>query len=78
MITLIGKSGCSKCAQVKNLLDKRGIEYQYKVLDELDTVERDKYVGIATQNGISGFPLFFDENDGSLTLKDILTSAGVK
>lgn len=62
MIRVIGKENCSRCAMVKNILNKKGIEYEYNLLDECENKE--EYIKMAIEEGKLSMPLII--KDGKL------------
>jgi glutaredoxin len=61
MYLLIGKENCSRCDMVKNILDNKNIEYQYVILDELETEEKNKYIKMAREMKKLEMPLIIKD-----------------
>lgn len=58
MITIYGKTNCPSCTLAKNILDAKGVEYEYKQLDVDFNV--DELVDLCSDLGIGflrSFPL---------------------
>jgi glutaredoxin len=62
MITLIGNTGCSRCAMVKNILESKGIEFNYILFETLDAEIQNEVMTKAVQNQLMNFPMAFDED----------------
>ena len=62
MIILVGNTGCSRCAMVKNILESKKIDFKYIIFDSLDNDTQDRVMKKATENGLMSFPMAFDEN----------------
>lgn len=71
MITIYGKINCASCTLAKNILDAKGVEYQYKQLDVDYTVE--ELVDLCSDLGIGylrSFPLII-ALDSQLSIEDL-------
>ena len=69
MITIIGKEGCSRCKTVENICEKRGIEYSYLEIDNMEN--RDEIVDMIVKQNKGMYPLLL-EGDKVLSLKEVL------
>ncbi len=58
MLDLYGAKGCARCDQVKSLLDKREIKYNYHNIEDEDT---NYYLDIIEQENNSMFPLIIKD-----------------
>ena len=56
MIKLIGKPNCSACKMSQTVLKNKGIEFEYKLLNELPQEEQDKYIKLAQENDMLSLP----------------------
>lgn len=62
MITIYGKSNCPSCTTAKNILDAKGVGYEYKQLDVDYTVHQ--LVDLCSEMGIGflrSFPLIVQD-----------------
>lgn len=71
MILLLGKEFCSACNMTKTILKNKGVEFEYKLLSELDDSDKNKYLNLAEEKGINNLPIILD-NDEIKTLKEVL------
>jgi glutaredoxin len=62
MILLIGTKNCSKCEMTKGILDKKEIEYEYKIINDLNKEDQLIYMNMAKEKGIAFFPLVIKDN----------------
>lgn len=70
MILVIGTQNCSRCGMIKNILTEKGIEYEYKLINEMLTEERDEYMDMAKAKNQMSFPLIIRENK-LITLQEV-------
>lgn len=71
MITIYGKTNCASCTQAKNILDAKGVEYEYKQLDVDFTIG--ELVDLCSDLGIAAlrsFPLIV-ALDSQLSIEDL-------
>lgn len=61
MLLVIGTEHCSRCNMAKGLLDRKGIEYEYKLLSSLSIEEQNKYIQIAKQSNQMSMPLIIKD-----------------
>lgn len=66
MITVIGSKSCSRCEITKNVLAKKGIDYEYKLYDELPESDKE----LIKQLNLKQLPIIFD-GDKNLTLQEV-------
>lgn len=59
---VIGTMNCGRCKMTKKILDGKGINYEYKILDELTQEEKDLYLSMAREVGLLSFPLIIKDN----------------
>lgn len=71
MILVIGTQNCSKCSMTKAILDKKNIEYEYKLSDEIPEVEFNTYMGKAKTKGLMNFPLIVRDEE-IIVLEDVI------
>ena len=70
MIKLIGKEGCNRCMMTKNILNNKGVKFEYMLLNELPKEEQDKYVNMAQESGNIELPLII-KDEKIITLQEI-------
>ena len=73
MILLIGKQNCSACNMTKTVLTNKGMEFEYKLLNELPQEEQDKYIKLAQENDMLSLPLIVVDNKLK-TLQEIINN----
>lgn len=71
MILVIGKENCSACEMTKTILKNKGIEFEYCLLDDMDSNEKANYLGMARTKGIMSMPLII-ENNKIKTLQEVI------
>lgn len=71
MLIVVGREHCINCIEVKNNLEKHNIEFEYKLLDNLNQSELDNYLGLAQEQNINELPLIINDNK-LITLKEVL------
>jgi glutaredoxin len=49
MILVIGMKNCGKCMMTKNILDNKGIQYEYVLFNELSQEEKRKYLDLGKE-----------------------------
>lgn len=62
MILVIGKENCSSCEMAKTILKNKSIEFEYKLLEEMEIDQKKKYIKLARESGIMSMPLIIKEN----------------
>lgn len=62
MLLVIGTENCSRCNMTKNILNNKGIEFDYKLISSFSTDDKDKYMNMAQQTGQMSFPLIIKDN----------------
>ena len=70
MILVIGKPNCGTCNMVKSILNSKGIEYEYKLLGDLESETADKYINMAKEASKLMFPIIVKE-DKIIAMEDI-------
>ena len=71
MILIIGTQNCSKCSMTKAILDKKEIEYEYKLNNEISEDKFNTYLEKAKIKGLMNFPLIVKDEE-IITLEDIV------
>lgn len=71
MYSLYGNKGCNRCTIVKNLMDNKGIEYDYKQLDDLEPEEKKRIMQSAMKAGKMSLPLIMKEEQ-FLVLEEVV------
>lgn len=72
MYLLIGKNNCSACTMVKTVLKNKGIEFEYKTLEDLPQEEQDKYINLAQEQSRVSLPLIINDDNKILTLQEVI------
>ena len=71
MIKVIGKENCGACMMAKKVLTRKGVDFEYVYLDELEEEERKEVLRMSDEQGIRSMPLIV--KDGKLvTLQEVL------
>ena len=71
MIKVIGKENCSACEMTKTILKNKGIEFEYKLLAELEESQRKEYIKLAREQGKLSMPLII-KNEQLITLQEVI------
>ena len=66
MVTVIGKNNCSSCEMTKNILNNKGVEYEYKMFEDLHNEEQAKLRKIARS-----FPILLIDGEVK-TLQEVI------
>jgi glutaredoxin len=70
MLLIIGSENCGRCHITKELLNQKGIEYEYKLMSSLSEDEKNKYLNMAKEKKQMSMPLII--KDGQLiTLQEV-------
>jgi glutaredoxin len=75
LILVIGNEGCTNCERTKQILDEKGIKYEYKYLSELEN--KKYYIQTAREQGQLAMPLIFTNNK-LVTLDEVIDSNTLK
>ena len=71
MIKVIGKENCGACMMAKKVLTRKGVDFEYVYLDELEEEEREEILRMSDEQGMRSMPLII--KDGKLvTLQEVL------
>ena len=71
MIKVIGKENCGACMMAKKVLTRKGVDFEYVYLDELEEEERKEVLRMYDEQGMRSMPLIV--KDGKLvTLQEVL------
>lgn len=62
MITVIGNPNCNRCGVIQNMLKQKGIEFEYKYLNDYSEGEQEKILQDSSDKGILGFPIIYKDN----------------
>jgi glutaredoxin len=71
LLKIIGTKNCSRCVTVKNILTTKGIEFEYFLLDELESTDKEKYTKLAEENNQLQFP-FIVKDEKLIDIKEVL------
>lgn len=71
MILIIGKENCSACEMTKTILKNKGIEFEYKLLNDLDSNLKKEYMKLAREQGKLSMPLIV-KNEQLITLQEVI------
>lgn len=63
MVQVIGKENCGRCSVVKNILKSKGIEFEYKLKEEIE--DSNSLISRASEAGVRSFPMII--KDGQFT-----------
>lgn len=70
-ILILGKQNCSACEMAKTVLKNKDIEFEYKLLDELEPIDKKEYTRLAREQGKLSMPLIL--KDGQLlSLQEVI------
>lgn len=62
LILVIGKENCSRCEITKNVLNQKGIEFEYKKFEELEKEEATKFKKMSMEAKLMSFPIIIKDN----------------
>lgn len=62
LITVIGNPNCNRCGVIQNMLKQKGIEFEYKYLNDYSEGEQEKILQDSSDKGILGFPIIYKDN----------------
>lgn len=68
MLKVIGLKNCGKCTITKQILDNKGIEYEYFILTEMSREDQRKYAEVGRNAGY--FPLVL-RDEQLITLQEV-------
>ena len=71
MIIVYGKNGCGACMMASNVLKQKGIEFEYKKLEDIPSSEADSVIAIATENKMMSMPIILKDGK-QVTLKEVM------
>lgn len=71
MIQVIASIACPICKQAKIRLDKAGVKYSYRLINELNPDTAQRYKDKAIDAGQQSFPIIL-KDDEIIKLRDIL------
>lgn len=69
MITLVGKENCGRCTMVKNILEEKNIDFEYKYISELENESEIMEQAIAKK--IMNMPLIIKDGE-IVTLQEVI------
>lgn len=61
MYTVIGREGCSNCEKIKKLLSKNGVNWEYKLLDEISKIDKFNLLNEAKRVGQLSLPIILKD-----------------
>ena len=62
MYTIIGNENCPRCDKTKEILEEKGIEFDYFLMDSLEPAQRETYMNLAKEYNVKNFPLIIKNN----------------
>ncbi len=71
MILVIGSEGCSICKMTQSALDKKGIQYEYKLRGDIPKEKLQEYIKMARNKGLETFPMIV-KNEEIITLGEVI------
>lgn len=57
MLKVISKENCSRCIMTKNILENKGVDFEYITFENLTKEDQDKYIETARKSRLMSFPL---------------------
>jgi glutaredoxin len=63
MVRVIGQLGCANCQISKMTLEKKGVDFNYEIFDDLSEEEQIKLENLATSKGMMKMPLILKDNE---------------
>jgi glutaredoxin len=58
---VVGTENCSQCAKIKQQLIEKGVDFDYKILDDFTIIEQTKLINEARATGNLSMPLIFND-----------------
>ncbi len=71
MILVVGNKGCSKCKVTQDILSSKEIEFEYKLIDDMNPEDVAKYMTMARAAQQNTFPILI-KDDLVVTLQEVL------
>lgn len=59
IVTVIGDKGCARCEMVKRLLTEKGIEFEYKMIDDMP--DKQTLLERCASEGIGSYPILIKD-----------------
>lgn len=70
MILVVGTEHCSRCDTVKNILNNKNIEYEYRYISEYSEENKEKVLAMAKEAQQTSFPLII-KDERIITLQEV-------
>lgn len=70
MILVIGTEDCSRCDMVKEILNNKNIDYNYKLISEFTEDEKSNLLNMAKEAKQNSFPLIL-RDEKIITLQEV-------
>jgi glutaredoxin len=70
MLRVVGQKNCGKCTITKQILDGKGVEYEYSLLSDLPQEEQRRLAKMARDCSYNTMPLII-KDDRLITLQEV-------
>jgi glutaredoxin len=67
---VIGSEGCSHCKMTQAILNKKGVEYEYKLRGDIPKEKLQEYIKLARNKGLATFPMIVKDEE-IITIEEI-------
>lgn len=71
MITIYGKKNCGACLMAKSALLNKKIEFEYVLLEDLDSENYEKIIDMASANKMMNLPIIIKDGN-QVKLQEVL------
>ena len=72
VVIVYGTNNCGRCSVIKTILKNKGIEFKYKILDDLEEELQDELLVAAKKSGISSFPIIVNQEGNIIQDVEVL------
>ncbi|MFW6008418.1 MAG: glutaredoxin family protein [archaeon] len=72
MIKVYGNFGCPECEKTKKLLKENNVDFEYKMLTQIDEDEKDEVFEIAQKANRMALPIVLKDNEIIIDVNNLL------
>lgn len=74
MIKVVGRVNCVNCEMAKKTLKRKGIDFEYSLLEDLGDKEREDLISKAREKGMATLPLILNDENELTNLQEVFAS----